>query len=82
MTVTVAATQMSCGWDEEANLDKAERLIRRAAKDGAQIILLQEMFATHFFAFNDWKPDYFALARPLSGNPILERMAKLARELG
>ena len=26
MTVTVAATQMSCGWDEEANLDKAERL--------------------------------------------------------
>jgi len=32
MTVTVAAAQMSCGWEEEANLDKAERLIRRAAK--------------------------------------------------
>ena len=82
MTVTVAATQMSCGWEEEANLDKAERLIRRAAGKGAQIILLQEMFATHFFAFNDWKPDYFALARPLSGNPILERKERLARELG
>ena len=82
MTVTVAAAQMSCGWDEAANLDKAEHLVRGAAAKGAQIVLLPEMFATHFFAFNDWKPEYFALARPLAGNPILERMAHLARELG
>ena len=82
MTVTVAATQMSCVWDVEPNLAKAERLIRKAASAGANIVLLQEMFATHFFAFNDWKSDYFAFAHPLEGNPILARMRKLAAELG
>jgi N-carbamoylputrescine amidase len=82
MTVTLAAVQMSCGWDKAANLDKAETLIRQAAKAGANIILPQEMFATHFFAFNDWKPEYFALAEPLAESGILRRMQALARELG
>jgi N-carbamoylputrescine amidase len=82
MDVTVAATQMACGWDEAANLDKAERVVRLAAARGANIVLLQEMFATHFFAFNDWKPDYFALARPVDGHPVLARMGRLAAELG
>lgn len=82
MTVTVAATQMACSWDQEANLDKAERIVRKAAGRGANIILLQEMFATHFFAFMDWKPEYFELAHPVEGNPILARMAALAAELG
>ena len=41
MKVTVAATQMACGWDVPANLDKAEHLIRRAAAVGANIVLLQ-----------------------------------------
>jgi N-carbamoylputrescine amidase len=39
------------------------------------------MFATHFFAFMDWKPEYFRFAMPVAGNPILARMAKLAKEL-
>ena len=81
MKVTVAATQMACTWDLEQNLESAERVIREAAKRGAQIILLQEMFATHFFAFMDWKSEYFKFALPLEQNPILERMSKLAREL-
>jgi len=40
MKVTVAATQMACDWDIEGNLDRAEALVRRAASDGAQIVLL------------------------------------------
>jgi len=48
-TVTIAATQMACTWDTAANLDKAESLIRRAAQQGAQIILLQELFETPYF---------------------------------
>ena len=39
------------------------------------------MFATHFFAFMDWKPEYFKYALPADGNPILARMARLAKEL-
>jgi len=81
MKVTVAATQMSCSWDVEENLRTAERLIRRAAREGANIVLLQEMFATHFFAFMDWKSEYFKYALPIEGNPILSRMRALAKEL-
>jgi N-carbamoylputrescine amidase len=82
MKVCVAATQMACTWDVEANLATAERLIRQAAGKGANIILLQEMFSTHFFEFMDWKPEHFKIGRPLEGHPVLARMSKLARELG
>ncbi|MEF9671757.1 nitrilase-related carbon-nitrogen hydrolase, partial [Pseudomonas sp. PCH446] len=47
--VTVAATQMACSWDLEANLDTAEKLVREAAARGAQIILIQELFETPYF---------------------------------
>ena len=40
--VTVAATQMSCSWDREENLNKAEGLVQKAAAQGANIVLLQE----------------------------------------
>jgi N-carbamoylputrescine amidase len=82
MKVIVAATQMACGWDIPANLDKAESLIRRAVAAGANIVLLQEMFATHFFGFNDWKPEHFALAEPIESSAIVARMTGLAKELG
>ena len=82
MNVTVAATQIACSWETEENLAAAERVIRVAAGKGANVILLQEMFATHFFAFMDWKPEYFKFAHPIDGNPVIARMSKLARELG
>ena len=47
--VTVAATQMACSWDTAANIAKAERLVRQAAAQGAQIILIQELFETPYF---------------------------------
>jgi len=81
MKIRIAAVQMSCTWDVEANLAKAERLVRRAAAEAANVVLLPEMFALRFFAFNDWKSDHFAHARPIEGNPVLARIADLAREL-
>ncbi len=47
--VTVAATQMACSWDSAANIAKAEKLVRAAAAQGAQIILIQELFETPYF---------------------------------
>ena len=44
--LTVATTQMPCSWNLARNLDQAERLVREAAARGAQVILLQELFAT------------------------------------
>lgn len=78
--VTVAATQMACGWDRDANLDRLEGLIRHAAAQGAQIILPQELFETPYFC-KDQKQSLFELARPVEGHPVLLRMSALAREL-
>lgn len=47
--IRVAATQMSCTVDAEANLQNAKKLVRDAAEQGANIILLQELFQTLYF---------------------------------
>lgn len=80
-SVTLAATQMACSWDVEANVDRAEALVRRAAGLGAQVVLIQELFATPYFC-QDQLQRHFALAAPLEDHPILRRMQGLARELG
>lgn len=78
--VTVACTQMSCSWDRDANIAKAEKLIREAAAKGANIIQIQELFETPYFAqIEDY--EYIDLARPRHNNPMLERMCELAKEL-
>jgi len=78
--VTVAATQMACIRDEEANIERAERLVRRAKEKGADLVLIQELFATPYFC-QDQVHDFFALARPFEGNPLIARFAALAAEL-
>ena len=79
--VTVAATQFACGWDREANLAKAESLVREAAARGAQIILLQELFETPYFCIEQ-DVRHLRLASPLDQCPAVRRLAPLARELG
>ncbi len=79
--VTVAATQFACSWDLPTNADKAETLVRRAAAQGANIILVQELFATPYFCIEQ-RTEYFALAQPREGHPLIARFADLARELG
>ena len=34
--LTVAVTQFSCGWDRAANIDRAEELLREAARAWAR----------------------------------------------
>ena len=77
--VTAAVTQMSCSRDREENPHKAERLVRQAAEQGAQVILLQELFETQYFC----QKQNFAcmdLARPLSESPAVKRLSVLAKE--
>jgi len=78
--VTVAATQMACSWDIDANVAKAEKLVREAARRGANIILLQELFEMPYFC-KDHNPKYFELARPIDGHPTVARFMKVAKEL-
>ena len=78
--VVVAATQMSCTWDREATLAKAEKLVREAALKGANIILLQELFETPYFCQrHDF--EYMDLATMLEENPAVKRFQEVAKEL-
>lgn len=79
-TVTVAATQMACGWDRAANIARAETLVRLAATKGAQIILLPELFETPYFCIEQ-NPKHFSLATAPKENPALNHFSKIAREL-
>ncbi|KAL4419613.1 hypothetical protein ABPG77_001667 [Micractinium sp. CCAP 211/92] len=79
--VTVAATQISCSWDLEDNVRKAEKMVRDAASAGANIILLQELFEAPYFC-QEQKEKYYRLAQPVDESPLIQRFAKLAGELG
>ena len=47
--VKVAAIQLDCVADPQANLAHAEKLVRKAADEGAKIILLPELFERPYF---------------------------------
>src|SRR5215510_5776710 len=79
--VTVAATQMACDWDIDANIARAERLAREAAEQGAQVILLQELFETPYFCVEQ-DAKHFALATRPEDNPAIRHFRTVAKELG
>ena len=79
--VTVAATQMACSWDRQANVDRACELVAQAAGRGADIVLIQELFETPYFCIEQ-SETHFALASGRDRNPLLERCQALAREHG
>ena len=79
--VTLAATQMACSWDLDDNIAKAERLVISAAEDGAQIILLQELFQTPYFCIEK-DSSFQRHARPMQQDRAVQHFAALARRLG
>ena len=81
MQVTVAATQMACSWDTDANVERAERLVHQAADSGAQIILLQELFETPYFCI-DTQSRHFDLAKTMDEQPTIRRMQAIAKDRG
>jgi len=80
--VTVAATQMACSSNVAQNVDNAEKLVRQAAKKGAQIILLQELFQATYFC-QEQRADLFGLASTanVDESSFLQRFARLSHEL-
>lgn len=79
--VTLAATQMACSWDLDDNIQKAEELVTAAAEDGAEIILLQELFQTPYFCI---EKDYGfqAHAKSLETDRAVQHFSVLAAKLG
>jgi N-carbamoylputrescine amidase len=79
--VTVAAVQMAMSDELAVNVATAERLVREAAGQGAQIVLVPELFEGPYFCI-DQLPEHFDRARPIDGHPTVEHFRSLARELG
>src|ERR1039457_2954650 len=70
---------MSCGPDPAENMDRAIRHVRDAAKQGAELICLPELFQTQYFCQRE-DTALFELAEPIPG-PATQRLAELTREL-
>ncbi|MCB1122242.1 MAG: carbon-nitrogen hydrolase [Verrucomicrobiae bacterium] len=79
MKVSVGLIQNRASEDPKFNLDHTVSRVREAAKQGAQIICLQELFLTPYFCQVE-ALDNFQLAEPVPG-PATEVFASLAREL-
>src|SRR5437899_1293016 len=77
---TLGLVQMRCEPEPELNLEKAIIHIRQAAKDGAQIVCLQELFRSSYFCQRQ-DAALFDLAEPIPG-PSTERLARVAKETG
>jgi N-carbamoylputrescine amidase len=71
---------MSMSEDKEDNVSKAERLVREASSNGAQIILLPELFEGLYFC-KDINKKYFSWASPRENNKLIEHFSLLAKEL-
>ncbi len=80
-SITVGVTQFASAPAPGANADRAEALVRKAAAEGAQIVLVQELFDGPYFCITQ-SPAHFDLALPFEGHPLIARFASLARELG
>jgi len=79
--VTVAAMQFACSWDVDRNIAIAERLVREAAKRGAQVILIQELFETPYFCIEQ-DSRHLRAATTVDDNRAIRHFAPIARELG
>ncbi len=79
--IKVAAVQMNCTREVSENIAHAEQLVRRAAAEGAEIILLPELFERQYFC-QERRYDYYAFAKPTAENEAVKRFREVAAELG
>lgn len=78
--VKTAAVQMRCEKQVQDNIAHAEKLVRKAAAEGAQIILLPELFERPYFC-QERRYEYYQYAKPVMENEAVCRFRQVAREL-
>ena len=78
--VTVAAIQMQMVAGVSENINKAEQLVRKAAEQGAQIILLPELFERPYFC-QQRQYDFYDYATSVEENPAVRHFRPIAKEL-
>ena len=78
--VKIAAVQMAMLENQNSNIAKAEKMVREAAAEGAQIILLPELFEGLYFC-KDMDEKYFSWAKELHNHPLIKQFRTLAKSL-
>src|SRR5438477_12208549 len=76
----IALIQMRCGAEPDKNFDHAIDFVRKAAKQGAEIVCLPELFRSQYFCQTEEHAN-FKLAEEVPG-PSTDQFASLARDLG
>ncbi len=79
--VKVGIVQLSCTADKAQNIERYTDKVRQLAADGAQIICLQELFASLYFC-DEERYENFKLAEPIPEGPTTQHFMALAKELG
>ncbi|TAE19482.1 MAG: acyltransferase [Bacteroidetes bacterium] len=79
--VKIGTVQMQCTANKQENIAKAIAQVRAVAQQGAQIVCLQELFASLYFCFEE-NHDYFPLAESIPEGDTTQQMQALAQELG
>ena len=79
MKIKVAITQMSCSDNYEQNIKKAEEMVKKCAENGANIVLLQELFSNLYFCqVEDYEK--FELAENRSNSPLIKHFQEVAKK--
>lgn len=78
--VTAAAIQMQMGKTVEENIAKADKMVRQAAAEGANIILLPELFERPYFC-QERRYEYYDYALPVMENAAVRHFMETAKEL-
>ena len=79
--VRCAAVQMRCSRNVAENIEKAEALVRQAAAEGAQVILLPELFERQYYC-QERRYDYYQFATPVMENPAVRYFQRVCASLG
>ncbi len=79
-TLRLGLAQYSCTEDRLTNLERAQASVRRLASDGAQLVVLPELFQAPYFCQTE-DPSHFNWAEPAQG-PSVTAMIELARSQG
>jgi N-carbamoylputrescine amidase len=76
----LGVVQMRCSADPARNLEDAQAAIREAARHGAQLVVLPELFRSLYFCQSE-DHAHFDLAEPIPG-PTTDALSALCKQLG
>lgn len=77
--VKVAAIQMRCSDNVKDNIEKAKLFIVEAAQNGANIVVIQELFENLYFCQQECTK-FYSYATEADENPAIKELSKIAKQ--